>query len=152
MKSEVRECSVARTLELVGSKWTLLVVRELFLGSHRFDEIVRHTGAPRDILTVRLRCLEAEGLVNRVQYQEHPPRFEYHLTRLGHSLAPIINTLREFGDRHLAGDDGPPLRFEHSCGAEYHPVLACRACGHMVRGGEVSVVTDLETGTGIVIG
>ena len=75
MKSEVRECSVARTLELVGSKWTLLVVRELFLGSHRFDEIVRHTGAPRDILTVRLRCLEAEGLVNRVQYQEHPPRF-----------------------------------------------------------------------------
>lgn len=140
MTSEVRECSVARTLELVGAKWTLLAVRELLLGSHRFDEIVRYTGAPRDILTARLRRLEAEGLVARVQYEDRPPRFEYHLTDLGRSLIPIIATLREFGDRNLTGVDGPPLHLEHSCGAEYHPVLACRACGEVVRRDEVTVV------------
>ncbi|MCR1785671.1 helix-turn-helix transcriptional regulator [Nocardioides carbamazepini] len=140
MTSEVRECSVARTLELVGAKWTLLAVRELLLGSHRFEEIVRYTGAPRDILTDRLRRLEAEGLVVRSQYQERPPRFEYHLSDLGRSLIPIIATMREFGDRHLAGADGPPLRLEHSCGEEYHPVLACKACGEVVGRGEVGVV------------
>ena len=139
MKTEVRECSVARTLELVGSKWTLLVVRELFLGSRRFEEIVRFTGGPRDILTDRLRSLEAHGLVTRVQYEQRPPRFEYHLTELGRSLAPIIAAMREFGDRHLAGEDGPPLRFEHSCGSEFHPVLACKACGEIVRSGEVEI-------------
>ena len=139
MKTDVRECSVARTLELVGSKWTLLVVRELFLGSRRFEEIVRFTGGPRDILTDRLRSLEAHGLVTRVQYEQRPPRFEYHLTELGRSLAPIIAAMREFGDRHLAGEDGPPLRFEHSCGSEFHPVLACKACGEIVRSGEVEI-------------
>ncbi|WP_269305830.1 winged helix-turn-helix transcriptional regulator [Aeromicrobium sp. HA] len=140
MKPDVRECSVARTLDLVGTKWTLLAVREILLGSHRFEEIARYTGAPRDILTDRLRRLEAEGLVARVQYEERPPRFEYHLTDLGRSLIPIIATLREFGDRHLAGSDGPPIRLEHSCGATYHPVMACAACGEVVRRGEVTVV------------
>ncbi len=139
MKTDVRECSVARTLELVGSKWTLLVVRELFLGSRRFEEIVRFTGGPRDILTDRLRSLEAHGLVTRVQYEQRPPRFEYHLTERGRELAPIIAAMRVFGDRHLAGEDGPPLRFTHSCGSEFHPVLACKACGEVVRAGEVEI-------------
>jgi DNA-binding HxlR family transcriptional regulator len=137
MKTEVRPCSVARTLEFVGAKWTLLVVRELLLGKHRFDEIVRYTGAPRDILTTRLRSLEAEGFVTRVQYEEHPPRFEYHLTDLGRSLGPIVAMMREFGDRHLTGESGPPMRFEHSCGEEYHAVVACKACGQVVRRGEI---------------
>lgn len=138
--SDVRECSVARTLELVGAKWTLLAVREMLLGSHRFDEIARRTGAPRDVLTARLRMLETEGLVHRIQYETRPPRFEYHLTDLGRSLTPVIATMREFGDRHLAGESGPPLRFEHSCGAAYQPVLACRACGQVVERGEVTIV------------
>lgn len=137
MSSDVRVCSVARTLELVGAKWTLLVVRELLLGNHRFDDIARFTGAPRDILTTRLRSLEAEGLVTRVQYQERPPRFEYHLTEVGRSLAPIVATLREFGDRHLAGEAGPPMAFRHTCGDEFHGVLACRSCGQPVRNGDV---------------
>lgn len=138
MTTQVRPCSVARTLEFVGAKWTLLVVRELLLGKHRFDEIVRYTGGPRDILTTRLRSLEAEGFVTRVQYEERPPRYEYHLTELGLSLGPIVATMREFGDRHLAGESGPPMRFEHSCGEEYHAVVACRACGQVVRRGEVT--------------
>ena len=145
MTTEVRPCSVARTLEVVGAKWTLLVVRELLLGNHRFDAIVRYTGAPRDILTTRLRSLEAEGFVTRVQYEERPPRFEYHLTDLGRSLGPIVATMREFGDRHLAGESGPPMRFEHTCGEEYHAVVACRACGHVVRRGEITRVDTVTT-------
>ena len=142
MVTQVRECSVARTLELIGSKWTLLVVRELLLGSRRFEEIVRFTGGPRDILTDRLRKLEAHGLVTRIQYEQHPPRFEYHLTDLGRSLTPIVTMMREFGDRHLAGEGGPPLRFDHSCGSEFHPVLACKACGEVVRRGEVEAANS----------
>lgn len=145
MTTEVRPCSVARTLEVVGAKWTLLVVRELLLGNHRFDAIVRYTGAPRDILTTRLRSLEAEGFITRVQYEGRPPRFEYHLTDLGRSLGPIVATMREFGDRHLAGESGPPMRFEHTCGEEYHAVVACRACGHVVRRGEVTRVDTVTT-------
>ncbi|MDN5795777.1 MAG: helix-turn-helix transcriptional regulator [Intrasporangium sp.] len=137
MDAQVRTCSVARTLEFVGAKWTLLVVRELLLGIHRFDAIVSRTGAPRDILTTRLRTLEAEGFVTRVQYMDRPPRFEYHLTDLGRALGPIIVMMREFGDRHLADESGPPLKFQHTCGAEYHAVVACRACGQVVRRGEV---------------
>ncbi|RHW22815.1 transcriptional regulator [Nocardioides immobilis] len=137
MSSDVRVCSVARTLELVGAKWTLLAVRELLLGNHRFDEIARFTGAPRDILTTRLRTLETEGLLTRVQYQDRPPRFEYHLTKLGLSLAPIVEVMREFGDRHLAGEAGPPMTFRHTCGAEFHGVVACRSCGQPVRAAEV---------------
>ncbi len=145
MTTEVRPCSVARTLEVVGAKWTLLVVRELLLGNHRFDAIVRYTGAPRDILTTRLRSLETEGFVTRVQYEERPPRFEYHLTDLGRSLGPIVATMREFGDRHLAGESGPPMRFEHTCGEEYHAVVACRACGHVVRRGEITRIDTVTT-------
>ena len=137
MSSDARVCSIARTLDLVGARWTLLVVRELLLGNHRFDDIARFTGAPRDILTTRLRALEAEGLLTRVQYQERPPRFEYHLTKVGLSLAPIVETMREFGDRHLAGEDGPPMVFRHSCGDEFHGVLACRSCGQAVKSAEV---------------
>jgi DNA-binding HxlR family transcriptional regulator len=140
MTTQARPCSVARTLEFVGAKWTLLVVRELLLGNHRFDEIARYTGAPRDILTSRLRRLESEGFITRVQYEERPPRFEYHLTDLGQSLGPIIAAMREFGDRHLAGESGPPMRFEHICGEEFNAVLACKACGQVVRRGEVTRV------------
>ncbi|MHA6668106.1 winged helix-turn-helix transcriptional regulator [Homoserinimonas sp. A447] len=134
----IRECSVAHTLELVGAKWSLLIVRELLLGIHRFDEIVHYTGAPRDVLTVRLRHLEEGGFVTRVQYQERPPRFEYHLTDLGNALGPIISMLREFGDRHLTAEAESPLTFTHTCGEVYHPVDACQSCGHVVRRGEIT--------------
>lgn len=147
MTTQARTCSIARTLELVGAKWTLLAVRELLLGNHRFDEIARYTGAPRDILTSRLRSLEEEGLVTRVQYTERPPRFEYRLTELGRSLTPIIATIREFGDRHLAGTSGPPLRFTHTCGDDFHAVIACKACGQVVRRDEVAPVGEATAST-----
>lgn len=130
---EVRVCSIARTLEIVGDKWTLLAIRELMLGNRRFDEIWRRTGAPRDVLTARLRKLEARGLVERVLYQDRPPRREYHLTELGWSLHPVITVLREWGDTHLAGPDGPPAVFEHACGHPLETDLVCVHCGEAVR-------------------
>ena len=107
--TEPRVCSIARTLEVVGEKWALLAVREVFLGNRRFDEMVRRTGAPRDTLTARLRTLVDSGVLQRRQYSDHPPRFEYHLTAAGRDLYPVILTLLRWGDEHLAG----PRRAHH---------------------------------------
>jgi DNA-binding HxlR family transcriptional regulator len=139
-ETSVRECSVARTLEIVGEKWTLLVVRELLWGNRRFDGIVARTGGSRDILASRLRKLEQHGLVERVPYQERPVRYEYRLTSLGASLQPVVNVLREWGDEHLAGPDGPPVVFRHSCGAQLRAVVVCEACGDPVRSADLTVV------------
>ncbi len=127
--AQPRPCSIARTLDIVGEKWALLAVREVFLGNRRFDEMVRRTGAPRDTLAARLRTLVGAGILERRPYSEHPARFEYHLTDAGRDLYPVIVTLMRWGDQYLAGDDGPPLVLQHRCG---HPVVTqvvCRACG-----------------------
>src|SRR5450432_4676864 len=104
-----RACSVARTLEIVGEKWALLAIREVFLGDRRFDEMVRRTGAPRDTLAARLRTLVAAGILERRPYSDHPARFEYFLTEAGRDLYPVILTLMAWGDKYLAGENGPPL-------------------------------------------
>jgi DNA-binding HxlR family transcriptional regulator len=120
---------VARTLDLVGEKWALLAIREVFLGNRRFDEMTRRTGAPRDTLAARLRTLVAAGILQRRQYSDHPPRFEYHLTEAGRELYPVILTLMRWGDRHLAGDEGPPLVLAHQCGQPLVAEVICAACG-----------------------
>jgi DNA-binding HxlR family transcriptional regulator len=130
--TQPRVCSVARTLDIVGEKWALLAVREVFLGNRRFDEMIRQTGAPRDTLTARLRTLVGAGILERRQYSEHPARFEYYLTEVGKDLYPVILTLRQWGDRHLAGADGPPLVFTHHCGHPLRARLVCDSCGEPV--------------------
>jgi DNA-binding HxlR family transcriptional regulator len=130
-RSTPRACSIARTLELVGERWALLALREVFLGVRRFDAIQRNTGAPRDVLSARLRKLLAAGLLERRQYQERPARFEYRLTEAGRDLLPVLLTLMDWGDKHLAEDE-PPYTWEHRCGADFHPVLVCEACGEPV--------------------
>lgn len=129
-----RPCSVARTLELVGEKWALLAVREVFLGNRRFDEMTRRTGAPRDTLAARLRTLTGAGILERRQYSEHPARYEYHLTEAGRELYPVILTLMRWGDEHLAGDGGPPLVLQHSCGSALVARVVCEACGEPATG------------------
>src|SRR5206468_11781428 len=114
--AQPRECSVARTLEIVGEKWALLAVREVFLGNRRFDEMIRRLGAPRDTLAARLRTLVGAGILQRRQYNDHPQRFEYELTAAGRDLYPVILGLLRWGDEHLAGPEGPPLILEHRCG------------------------------------
>jgi DNA-binding HxlR family transcriptional regulator len=127
--AQPRVCSVARTLEIVGEKWALLAVREVLLGNRRFDEMVRRTGAPRDTLAARLRTLVGAGILERRPYCDHPARFEYHLTPAGRDLNPVIMTLMAWGDRYLAGDDGPPLVLEHHGDHRFVPVVVCQECG-----------------------
>lgn len=126
-----RPCSMAAALSLVGEKWALLAVREIFWGNHRFDEIARNTGAPRDRLAARLRSLEAAGVVERQPYSERPPRFEYHLTPAGRDLSTVMDALRSWGDRWLAGP--PPAAIAHSCGETLDGLYVCRHCGDEVR-------------------
>jgi DNA-binding HxlR family transcriptional regulator len=119
-------CSVARTLELVGERWTLLIVRDALLGVTRFDGFLARLGIARNVLADRLNGLVDNGILDRVQYQDRPPRYEYQLTARGRELLPVIVTLTEWGDRHLAGPAGPPREFEHAnCGAHVVSQLAC---------------------------
>ena len=126
-----RTCSIARTLELVGERWALLALREVFLGVRRFDAIQRNTGAPRDVLSARLHKLLAVGLLERRQYQERPARFEYRLTEAGRDLLPVLLTLMDWGDKHLANGE-PPLVYRHRCGDDFRPVVVCETCGEPV--------------------
>lgn len=128
--SGARECSVAGALGLLGERWTLLVLRELVFGVHRFDAIATATGAPRDVLTRRLRSLEAAGVVERRRYQDRPPRSEYHLTDVGRDAGEVLLALMAFGDRHVS--PVPPVRWHHGEPQNSHvldPVLVCRHCG-----------------------
>ena len=132
-----RTCSVARSLEIVGEKWALLAVREVFLGNRRFDEMVRRTGAPRDTMTARLKTLVAAGVLERRPVSEHPPRFEYRLTRAGLDLYPVIVALMQWGDRYLLNGEEPPMVLTHHCGHELGAVTNCSSCGEAVLASDV---------------
>ena len=96
-----RVCSIADALEVVGERWSLLVLRELGFGVHRFKDIQINTGAPRETLALRLRKLEEAGIIERRRYSDHPPRDEYVLTPVGQDLDPVLKALREWGERHI---------------------------------------------------
>jgi DNA-binding HxlR family transcriptional regulator len=140
--AQPRECSVARTLEIVGEKWALLAVREVFLGNRRFDEMVRRIGAPRDTLAARLRSLVGAGILERRQYSEHPARYEYRLTTAGEELYPVILTLMRWGDEHLAENGAAPMVLEHACGHRLVAQVVCEACGEPVRPRSARPLTD----------
>src|SRR5438445_13490729 len=105
-------CSVAGSLELVGERWTLLIVRDAFMGARRFEDFQRRTGMARNVLTARLSRLVEDGIFKRVLYQEHPSRYEYRLTEKGIDLWPVIVSLLESGDRYVCHGRAPllPLR------------------------------------------
>lgn len=138
-----RICSVANALEVVGERWSLLALREVFFGNTRFDQIAANTGASRDVLTVRLKKLVAAGVLEKHQYSEHPPRHEYLLTDSGRALHNVLLALKEWGDAYAT--EGPlPLVYEHSCGAMLEPRVVCAACGEeatpesLTRAGELT--------------
>jgi DNA-binding HxlR family transcriptional regulator len=131
-------CSVARTLELVGERWTLLILRDAFLGVRRFDDFQRSLGIARNVLNTRLQRLCDSGLLERRLYQERPERYEYRLTEMGLDLWPSIRALMEFGDTHLAGDEGPPMLIEHrDCGGAVNGRGICERCGETLSAREV---------------
>ncbi|MEU0969383.1 helix-turn-helix domain-containing protein [Streptomyces sp. NPDC005917] len=121
----VRPCSIAAALQIVGERWSLLALREMAYGVHRFAKIVGYTGAPRDILADRLRKLEAAGVIERRRYSEHPPRHEYHLTQAGRELFPVMVGLLQWGDKWAV--DTPAVAFQHECG---HPLRMDSECRH----------------------
>jgi len=126
-------CSIARTLAVLGERWTLLVLRQSFLGVKRFDDFQTGMGVARNTLTDRLNRLVAEGVLERRLYQEHPPRHEYRLTEKGRDLYPVLVTLMQWGDRYNAPPAGPPVVLEHrSCGHETDPRLTCSHCGEVI--------------------
>ena len=127
-----RACSIAAALTILGEKWSLLVVRELSLGVHRFDEIQRNTGAPRDILSNRLRHLEEAGVLEKRQYQERPVRHGYHLTPMGNELRPILLSISQWGERWTPQINS--VDFVHTCGEVVDVTHTCRACGGEVTG------------------
>lgn len=131
-----RPCSVAAALQLVGDRWALLVVRELLLGNHRFDELARNTGAPRDRLAARLRDLESGGVIERRRYQERPTRFEYHLTEAGWDLGPVILALHAWGDKWAVAET--PMVFHHTCGEQLTVAITCPQCGPVLNPAQIT--------------
>jgi DNA-binding HxlR family transcriptional regulator len=126
---ERENCSVARALELIGERWTLLIVREAFFGTRRFDDFQGRLGIARNVLQSRLERLVDAGVLRRVQYQERPQRFEYRLTRKGTDLWPVLMALLQWGDRYEA-PSGPPIVIEHrGCGGELDDRRRCKRCG-----------------------
>jgi DNA-binding HxlR family transcriptional regulator len=138
VKPTRRICSVADALAVVGDRYSLLLVREIGYGYRRFQDMAAFTGAPRDVLTSRLRRLEEVGILERRPYSERPPRHEYHLTEAGMELRPIVLALKEWGDRQCEPGEEPVV-FEHTCGAEFHPLTVCAACREPVGAGELTV-------------
>nr|WSY48905.1 helix-turn-helix transcriptional regulator [Streptomyces sp. NBC_00886] len=133
-----RPCSVAASLDIVGERWSLLAIREMGYGVHHFTKIAGYTGASRDILADRLRKLEAGHIVERRQYSQHPPRYEYHLTQAGQDLFPVLLALFQWGDKWAV--DEPALELWHDCGHRLEIELACRHCDQAVAWPSVELV------------
>ena len=131
-------CSLARALAVVGDRWTMLVLREAFLKVRRFDDFQSRLGIARRVLTERLAGLVEDGVLERMAYQQRPPRYEYRLTAKGLDLYPALLSLVHWGDRHYAGDTGPPVIHRHkACGHDFRSVMTCSACGDAVTARDV---------------
>lgn len=133
--SELAEqhCSVARSLSVIGDRWTPLILRQCFLGTRRFGDFLTALEISRPLLKERLDKLVDEGVLRREQYEERPPRFEYRLTEKGLDFYPVITALLAWGDRWMAGKDGPPLELTHrTCGNKMIPTQVCPHCGDPV--------------------
>jgi len=128
-------CTVGRTMTILGERWTFVVLREVFNGVRRFDDIRRHSGIPRQVLSNRLALLVEQDILRREPYRDpgERARHEYRLTEKGFDLYPVLVAIADWGDRYLADPDGPPVEFQHrDCGAVVHPVLECDH-GHRVQ-------------------
>jgi DNA-binding HxlR family transcriptional regulator len=122
-------CSIAKTLDVVGEWWTLLILRDAFRGARRFDDFHASLGMARSVLTARLRKLTDEGILERRSYSDHPPRYEYLLTEKGRALFPVITALLAWGDTWAPEPGGPPVVLVHdACGNITQPVLTCPHC------------------------
>ena len=138
------DCSVAQCLEVVGEWWSMLIVRDAFLGVTRFDEFQRRLGISRNVLQQRLTALVDAGVLVKVPYSTKPPRSEYRLTARGKDLWPMLTAMRQWGDQHAA-PNGSPVQVVHTaCGSAAPNVLVCSSCGQRVTASDVAI----EPGSG----
>lgn len=144
-KLDQEPCSLARTLAVVGDRWTLLVLRDCFLGIRRFDEFEKRLGITRHVLADRLKKLVSHGVLTKAPYQQRPRREEYRLSEKGLELHPVIMSLVSWGDRHMADERGSPVVHIHkSCGQQMRPITVCSECGEAVGARDIRV----EIGSG----
>ena len=138
-------CSIARALELIGERWSILVIREVFSGRRRFSEMQRTLGVARNVLTARLQRLVEEGILERRPYSERPARYEYFLTEKGLDLWPTMIALMQWGDKHMPLPDGPPVIVVHKgdCGGRIDDRRICERCGKQL---EVREARAVQTG------
>jgi DNA-binding HxlR family transcriptional regulator len=142
---ESQDCSLARALELIGERWTLLVIRDAFYGVRRYSDFVAHLDIPRAVLAERLQRLTAAGVLERRRYQEAPARDEYVLTGIGRELWPVVLTLGDWGARHLSSA-GPSRVFCHAtCDTPLDRTVVCSSCGRPVPPEEV----EMRPGPGV---
>ncbi len=133
-------CSVARTLSVIGDRWTLLILRDCFMKVRRFDDFQARLGIGRPILADRLQKLVDSFVLTKMAYQVNPVRYEYRLTQKGLDLHPVIMSIVHWGDVHMAGRKGRPVLHKHTtCGHHFDPVHVCSMCGEVVTPREVIV-------------
>jgi DNA-binding HxlR family transcriptional regulator len=123
-----KHCAIARTWAVIGERWTMMVLRELFRGAHRFDDIQAKLGLGSNVLADRLQQLEADGVLERRRYQDRPVRHDYHLTAKGEDLYPLMLAMLRWGNRYTV--DQPPLKLRHKpCRHIVDPLVVCDSCG-----------------------
>lgn len=138
-------CSIARTLDIAGEPWSPLIIRDVWVGITRFDDIQRDLGISRKVLAVRLRWLAAQGVLEQRAYSARPPRHDYVLTPKGQELCDVLMAIAAWGDRWTAGEAGPPALLRHrTCGELTHAELRCARCGEPLHAADV----DVEPGPG----
>lgn len=134
-------CSIARSLHLIGDSWTPLILRDIFLGITRFDDLRDDLGIARNVLAARLAWLVDREILVRQAYQERQVRYDYFLGEKGRDLAPVLMALMAWGDRWTAGEDGPPMRLRHDeCGELVEPLVACSNCRRPLAAEAVTVL------------
>jgi DNA-binding HxlR family transcriptional regulator len=138
-------CSIARTADVIGEPWSPLIVRNIYIGMTRFDQLQQNLGISRKVLAERLRGLTRNGVLERREYSSKPPRYEYVLTVKGLELFEVLMVMVRWGDKWLAGEAGPPVLYRHhACGQISHVELHCSECGTSMSATDI----DMQPGPG----
>jgi len=140
-----QDCNLARALELVGERWTLLVIRDALYGVRRFGDFQAHLDIPRAVLTERLQHLVAAGVLEKRRYQDSPPRHEYVLTDIGEALWPVVFTLGEWAKQHLPRAQTHRIYRHTVCGTELDAMATCPTCGYAVPPRDVEMTPGRDT-------
>jgi DNA-binding HxlR family transcriptional regulator len=139
-------CSIARTLDIIGEPWSPLILRDIYVGITRFEQLHSDLGISRKVLAERLKWLATNGIVQRREYSNRPPRYEYTLTAKGMELCDLLLVMVRWGDRWTAAEAGPPvLHRHHACGEISHVELTCSVCAQPMRATDI----DVLPGTGM---